>query len=183
MLCIPLAGLLICLGIYIYMRVFFRRVVQDINQDNYMSYNDILNFNQNFATGQFTNFPVYIDKAIEKPEDAKVSKINFHEHFHHRTPSLYEDQILFGATGFFLAINTLQAIGFIFTAWGVALFFKHYSEISLYYGPSCLAFIIPTLVAYIILYAYLLSISLRWYTIISSVINLSFYFPFNFRSR
>jgi hypothetical protein len=99
-----------------------------------------------------------------------MSKIFFyHRHFHSRPASLYEDQLFFGATGFILIINTLQAIGFVFIMWSVVLFVKHYYEISMQFGYICLAFIIPILLIYLVLYCYLISISLRWYTIISSV--------------
>jgi hypothetical protein len=61
------------------MRNIYRCVVQEIHDDNYMSYGDIHNFNQDYAIGQFTNIPVYIDKMMEKSEDSKETGINLHE--------------------------------------------------------------------------------------------------------
>lgn len=79
MMCIPVLGLIVGLIIYFYMKHIYRKVVQEINKDNYMSYNDLQEFNQHFATGQFTNFPNYIDNVIAHPEEAKLSAVNFHE--------------------------------------------------------------------------------------------------------
>ena len=45
-----------------------------------MLYFDIQNFNQQSAIKEFTNFPSYIDKTLEKPEEAKIPKNNFHEY-------------------------------------------------------------------------------------------------------
>ena len=152
------------------MRIIYRRVVKEINGDNYMLYFDVKNFNQKSATGEFTNFPVYIDKITDKAEDISVSRFNFHEHFQRRTPSLYEDQIIFGATGFSLLLNFLQSIGFIFIAWSILLFVKHFDDIVSHYGNISLVVLIPSFAFYLIAYGYLISISLRWYTVISSVI-------------
>jgi hypothetical protein len=61
------------------MRSIYRRVVQEINKDNYMSYLDLEHFNQHYATGQFINFPVYIDTLMKMPEDSKMTGSNLHE--------------------------------------------------------------------------------------------------------
>ncbi len=87
-------------------------------------------------------------------------------------PTMYEDQILFGATGFSLIINTIQTFGLTFVFWSLLLFVKHYTVILALYGNITYAFIIPGLVLYTMVYSYLLSISLRWFTILSSVNNI-----------
>jgi len=60
------------------MKGIYRRVVEEINNDNYMKYFDIQNFNQDLAISQF-NLPVYIDNMMKKNEEAKESRINLHE--------------------------------------------------------------------------------------------------------
>ncbi len=77
--------------------------------------------------------------------------------------------MLFGASGFAMIINFLQAIGMSFVIWSLVLFLRHYVQILSTYGNFTYAFIIPGLVIYTVVYSYLLSISLRWYTIIASV--------------
>jgi hypothetical protein len=75
----PLLGLATGLLLYYYMRTIYRKVVQEINKDNYMSYLDLEHFNQHYATGQFINFPVYIDSQMKNQEETNVSGHNLHE--------------------------------------------------------------------------------------------------------
>jgi hypothetical protein len=77
-----------------------------------------------------------------------------------------------GPTGIYLIINTLQAIGFIFVAWVVLLYYKYLPLMLNFHGIMILYITIPVTVLYVILYSYFLSISLRWFTVISSVNNL-----------
>jgi hypothetical protein len=120
------------------------------------------------------NFLLISIKLIITQEAAKLNItfigifINF-SHFHGRSPSLYEDTVIFGATGFYLLINTIQLIGFAFIAWTIAIFFKHLSYVIEYYGTIYVVLLIMVVLVYLALYCYILSISLRWYTIISSV--------------
>ncbi len=78
--------------------------------------------------------------------------------------------MLFGASGFAIIINFLQATGMSFVIWSLVLFLKHYLPILEKYGNYTYAFIIPGLVFYTLIYSYILSISIRWYTIIASVL-------------
>ena len=174
LLLFPIIGLGCGLLLYFYMRKVYRRVVQEVNKNNYLSYTDV-EFNQNFAFENFKEYPVYLDEVFSKGLMAKLVDGNSHRNFHKRIPNLYEEQVIFGASGFSLLVNIIQCLGFIFIAWSVLIFVKHMNEILSFYGSLMLALIILTLVVYVILYTYLISISIRWLTIISSVRYFSFY--------
>lgn len=80
MLISPLIGIIISIILYIYMRIVYRRVVPEINENNYMCYNNnVANFNLEYASGDFEAFPDYIDKTIQHPEQVEINKFTFHE--------------------------------------------------------------------------------------------------------
>jgi hypothetical protein len=168
LLLFPILGLGVGLLLYFYMRKVYRRVVQEVNKNNYLSYTDV-EFNQNSAFENFKEYPVYLDEVFSKGLMDKLVEGNNHINFHRRIPTLYEEQIIFGASGLSVLTNILQCLGFIFIAWTVLIFVKHMDAINSFYGSIMVAFIILALVIYVILYTYLISISLRWLTIISSV--------------
>lgn len=173
MLCYPIIGILTSLLIYWYLRIIYRRVVIEVNENNHMEFSDLEHFNQQYATGKFLNYPLYIDNVMKDSKMAQISKINLHEHFHHRSPSLFEDNMFFGASGFYILLNTLQAIGFVFIVWTVLLITKHLGAMLDVFGNSFLFLVIPIIAIYIAVYSFIISISLRWYTVISSV-NITF---------
>lgn len=76
----PLIGLLVAVLLYVYMRVIYRRVVVEVNENNHMEFTDLEHFHQQYATGNFLNYPLYIDNVMKNPKDARVSNINFHSY-------------------------------------------------------------------------------------------------------
>jgi hypothetical protein len=78
MLLIPILGLLISFGIYMYMKVIFRRVVKFDIKD-LPSFKDVEYYSENIMDDRLLQYPVYIYNAENKPEDAYVSKVNFHK--------------------------------------------------------------------------------------------------------
>jgi len=169
----PLIGILVLLLSYFYFKRVFRRTVGAVTEDNYLEFKDIEEYSQNYATEKFLNYPIYLESIINKPAEAKVAKINYHSHIHNRTSSFYEDTIAFGATGFYIFFNIVQSVFLVFAVWLcfvcldiIPKLFGDYPE----YVPSALSifFIITTVCFYAFLHCYLVAITLRWYTVISS---------------
>jgi hypothetical protein len=74
----PIAGLLVAIAIYFYMKSVYRKVVLEINKGNYTDFHDIeQQLNQQNTTTVF-EFPIYLDKAHSKPKESEVTGINFH---------------------------------------------------------------------------------------------------------
>ena len=74
-----------------------------------------------------------------------------------------------GSSGFSVILNLIQFISFIFTVWSTLIFTKEIFEI---YKNSPIAIFVLTIILFIIyffLYALIISIALRWFTIISSI--------------
>lgn len=74
-----------------------------------------------------------------------------------------------GSTGFNIFLNLLQCILFLFTVWTTCIFSKEIFNI--YYEQPLWVFIssIGLFIIYFFLYTFLISITIRWYTIISSI--------------
>ena len=77
--------------------------------------------------------------------------------------------MIMGSTGFNVLLNLLQCVLFLFTAWSTFIFSKEIFNI--YYEQPLWVFIssIGLFIFYFFLYTYLISITIRWYTIISSI--------------
>jgi hypothetical protein len=88
---------------------------------------------------------------------------------HNNYPSLYEENMFMGETGFIFFMNFIQLILFLFCVWSTFIFTKEIFNI--YYNQPIWMFAISiaSFIIYFFLYAYLISISIRWYTIISSI--------------
>lgn len=121
------------------------------------------------------DYPKYIDKALKqinsdsKSDDINLSPFNCNNLFHTRPPSIYEDLMFLGTTGFFLLINIIQMIGFMFLIWSILFFFKEYNVMVAKEGKWVMCFFISLFIVYVCAFAYLLTLNLKWYTIISSV--------------
>ena len=177
--CSPILGILLLIFMYMYFKTIYRRIVPTINNENYTEYKDLEEYNQNYATEKFLNYPLYLETIINKPEESRISKINYHSHIHGRTSSFYEDIIAFGASGFFIFFNIFQSIFLGFVLWityvGVTIIpglWKEYTDSNgkIYeYSTGVKVVVIIATIIYILLYSYLVAITLRWYTVISSV--------------
>ena len=176
MLFIPLIGIFISLIFYFYMKRIYRNVVPELNSNTYMDFIDIAPFDLGNTRSKIIEYPPYLEKALKdmnKAEDeVLISKYNFSKNFHDRPPSLYEDLVFLGSTGFYLINIILQVSGFILICWSILLLFKYLSEIIAYFGSGMVYVIIGVIVFYVFLYTFLLSLNLRWFTIITSVLNL-----------
>lgn len=171
MYCYPLIGLMAIILIYIYMRVIYRRVIWTITSKNYMEFKDLELYNQNHATGNFLNYPVYLDNVMNNEEESKNSKINFHRNLHNRPSTFYEDLILFGTSGPAIFLNIIQTSIIVFALWFVLMIVK---LIPIFDGStqnSDAVIIIGYTISglYIIIYSYLTAITLRWFTVVTSI--------------
>jgi len=106
---------------------------------------------------------------MKKEDNIIVSNYNFHKFFHGRPPSLYEDLVIYGASGFYMLINLIQVIGFCFIIWMVVIIIKYSSMFITQMGDYFAFIFIPVLFLYIFFYAFLIAINIRWFTIISSI--------------
>lgn len=88
---------------------------------------------------------------------------------HNNYPSFYEENMFMGSTGYNVLLNLVQCILFLFTAWSTLIFSKEIFNI--YYEKPLWIFLctIGLFILYFFLYAFLISITIRWYTIISSI--------------
>jgi len=88
---------------------------------------------------------------------------------HNNYPSLYDEMMFMGSTGFNIFLNLIQCILFLFTVWTTFIFTK---EIFNIYNQKPIWMFVCTIIIFILyffLYTYLISITIRWYTIISSI--------------
>jgi hypothetical protein len=140
-----------------------------------MDYIDNGTYDFGLLSGKIIGFPKYLLSAKNqqssdmKFDNINVSQLNFNKLYHNRPPTLYEDLIIFGTSGFYLLINVIQIIGFMFIIWTILFFFKEYTVIVKEQGNWFIYFFISLLLIYIVTFAIILTINLKWYTIISSV--------------
>ena len=168
---IPLLGLAILLGILIYHKYLYRKVVQNITENNMSNYQDI-EYNSN-STLQSQGHPVYLWNLIQQEQEMKElnkKSLSLHEHVHQRPPSLYENLLLGGASAFAFMFNVIQTCSLLFIAWGIILFAKHYSYIITSYSKiTVLLITIPLFFIYLALYIYITASVLKWNAIVSSI--------------
>ena len=168
---IPLLGLLILLIIHIYQKHVYHRVVQPISEHNMSNFQDI-EYNSNSALLS-QGHPVYLLNLIQnetKMNELNKKTISFHEHIHLRPPSLYENTLICGASGFALMFNVIQTCSLLFIAWIIILYVKHYFYIRTVYSKlTVFLFMIPCSIIYFILYVYLTAVVLKWNAVVSSI--------------
>jgi hypothetical protein len=173
MLFIPIVGIGISLIFYFYMKSIYRKVVPDVNKFTYMDYIEIHPFDLGNTRSKIIDYPAYLEKALKDMSNSEdeilVSQYNLNKFLYDRPPSLYEDIVFLGPTGLHLIHVFLQLSGFMLICWSVLILFKYLPAISAYYGKGMNWVLIITLLLYVFTYAYLLSLNLRWFTIISSV--------------
>lgn len=168
---IPLLGLLILVGILFYLKHIYRKIVENISQNNMSNYQDI-EYHSNLAL-QSMGYPVYLMNLIQNEkemENLNKKTMTFHEHFHQRPASLYENLFIAGTTGFAILFNIVQTCTLLFNAWLILVYTKHMSYMyDAYTKTTTLLFVIPISIVYFILQVYITAIVLKWHTIIDSV--------------
>jgi hypothetical protein len=70
---LPLLGIFVTLIVYLNLKGTYRRVVQEVNKNNYLSYSDV-EFNQNFAFENFKEYPIYLEEVFSKHMDKQKSQ-------------------------------------------------------------------------------------------------------------
>ena len=166
----PIIGLLVLTLLYIYFRIVYRRVVPKITEKNYMEYKDIDKYNQHNATATFLNYPVYVDN-IMNDENSINSSSTIHKMIHSRSSNLYENNFIFGASGANILFNIMQSIFLIHTFWSCVMVVK---SIPLFKNDKSISNTLIILgyflvVIYGLIYSYLTAITMRWFTVISSI--------------
>jgi len=174
MMLIPLLTIILLFILYFYMKSVYRNVISEVNKLNYLDIIDIAPFDLGNTRSNIITYPLYLEKALkemnnEKEDNIIVSNYNFHKFFHGRPPSLYEDLVIYGASGFYMLINLIQVIGFCFIIWMVVIIIKYSSMFITQMGDYFAFIFIPVLFLYIFFYAFLIAINIRWFTIISSI--------------
>ena len=168
---IPLLGLLILVGILFYLKHIYRKIVENISQNNMSNYQDI-EYHSNLAL-QSMGYPVYLMNLIQNEkemENLNKKTMTFHEHFHQRPASLYENLFIGGTTGVAILFNIVQTCTLLFNAWLILVYTKHMSYMyDAYTKTTTLLFVIPISIVYFILQVYITAIVLKWHTIIDSV--------------
>ena len=172
----PSGGILVSFLMHLYIKSIYRNVVVEVDKNNYMDFIDITaNDFGMMRRIKIIDYPKYLENVLRqvasdsKTDSIDVSQFNFNKLYHSRPPSIYEDLILFGTTGLFLMINVVQMIGFMFIIWGMLFFFREYIVVKSQGNLLAYLFVI-LLIFYLCVFAYILTINLKWYTIISSVI-------------
>ena len=167
---LPLFGIGITLIIYLYCKIVYRKVIEKITQNNMSDYQDS-DFSLNNAL-QSKGYPIYLKKIIlDENEYNKLNQENegVHYHMHNRPPSLYEENMILGATGFAFILNAAQACAMILCIWSVVIFAKHSYILREKYHKFIYAFLIFLLIIYFSVQGFLISILLKWYSIIDSI--------------
>lgn len=173
MLTLPLLGIMISLFFYFYMKSVYKKVLPEVTHDTGLNYMEIAPFDLGNTRTHYIYYPAYLENALkdmgEVDDKILVSKYNYNRYFHDRPPSLYEELVFLGPAGFYIIHATMQISGFILISWSVLILFKYLSDIIAFYGKGMTWVILGLLMFYILTYSFLLSLNLRWYTIISSV--------------
>lgn len=157
------------------MKSVYRNVVVEVDKINYMNYIDIGPNDFGMRGKKIIDYPKYLDNTLrahtsEKLDDGvDTSKYNFNKLYHSRPPMIYEDLVLFGTTGFYLLINTVQMIGFVFIIWSILFFFKEFNIVVKQEGKWFAYFFVVLMFLYLGAFSFLLTLNLKWFTIISSV--------------
>lgn len=84
-------------------------------------------------------------------------------------PSLYDENMFLGETGFSVILNLVQLILFLFSTWSTYVFSKEIFNIYNTQSPWIFGICIGAFVGYFLLYTFLISITIRWYTLIASI--------------
>ena len=167
---IPILGLLMSFLLLIYTKNFYRKIIEPINQDNISDFQDV-DYNSNSAL-QSMGYPKYLLNLIQdekEMEDLNKNVSFLHINFHQRPPSIYENLMIFGISGFPFLLNIIQSICIIFIAWSVITFSKHFNKIEDKYSKLSYIFLIGGCIIYFILQGFLSTLILKYYTIIDSI--------------
>ena len=167
---IPFLGLLISFILLLYTKNIYRKVIEPINQNNISDYQDV-DSNSNSALQSIAH-PKYLLHLIQNEkemENLNDNKSFIHQNFHQRPPSIYENLLFFGISGFSLILNIIQSICIIFIACSIITFTKHYHKIINKYSNLINILLIGSLIIYFILQGYLTALLLKYYTIINSI--------------
>lgn len=135
MILFPIVTVIISLIVKVYIGVIYRRVIPEINENNYIDYQDVDKPNQYTVLLNSSSHPIYIDKALDANGNTSVisgnninSGFSFSKHFNMRSESLYEENIIFGKTGFAFLSNLLQSMNVINIAWLSIMLTKYLPE-------------------------------------------------------
>jgi len=167
---IPFLGLLFSFLLFLYTKNFYRKIIEPINQDNISDFQDV-DYNSNSAF-QSMGYPKYLLNLIQdekEMEDLNKNVSFLHINFHQRPPSIYENLMIFGISGFPFLLNLIQSICIIFIAWSVITFSKHFNKIEDKYSKLSYIFLIGGCIIYFILQGFLSTLILKYYTIIDSI--------------
>ena len=167
---IPFLGLLFSFLLFLYTKNFYRKIIEPINQDNISDFQDV-DYNSNSAL-QSMGYPKYLLNLIQdekEMEDLNKNVSFLHINFHQRPPSIYENLMIFGISGFPFLLNLIQSICIIFIAWSVITFSKHFNKIEDKYSKLSYIFLIGGCIIYFILQGFLSTLILKYYTIIDSI--------------
>ena len=167
---IPFLGLLFSFLLFLYTKNFYRKIIEPINQDNISDFQDV-DYNSNSAF-QSMGYPKYLLNLIQdekEMEDLNKNVSFLHINFHQRPPSIYENLMIFGISGFPFLLNLIQSICIIFIAWSVITFSKHFNKIEDKYSKLSYIFLIGGCIIYFILQGFLTTLILKYYTIIDSI--------------
>lgn len=133
-----------------YLNVVYRRIVPKVDHINYIDLNHILDFdnpNQNTNFNNYSKCPIYIEKLLDgngnfnqtlinpvnnlsiNAKDLNTSNNNsFTKHFNGRSESLYEENIIFGKSGFAFFSNLIQFLNVITILWLSVMVTKYLPE-------------------------------------------------------
>jgi hypothetical protein len=173
MLTFPIIGIAVTVLLCYYMRNIYRQAVSEVNEENKENLADIkeynsLNYDQETAI-DWNKHNQYIKDANEKPVSGYKPVFNMHIHLMNRSPSFYDDLILLGGSGFYVLLNIIQTIACSFIIWMTILILKHVTYMVNQYSGYILFAVIPIMILYLLINVFLFALTMKWYTIITSV--------------
>ena len=189
MIFFPLLISIILLIINYYLNIVYRRVIPEINDINYLDYQDIDQPNQSSIFNNLTNFPLYLEKVYDGNGKVNTAIISHNDtlndnnninhsfdsknysiktHFHLKTESFYDENILFGKTGFVLFGNLIQFFNIIFFIWLVTMITKYVKIFSEESDSFKIVLFFIATVVYIIILFYTTYSSIRQLSILTS---------------
>lgn len=142
MMLFPLITLVFSILVNYYLYVVYRRVIPEINEHNYIDYQDLETPNQSVAFNNFQNYPLYIEKILDGNGKTNTAVNNsnilnnisvntsytFTKHFNGRTESLFEENIFLGKSGFAFFSNFIQFLNVIIITWFTGMVCKYLPE-------------------------------------------------------
>lgn len=172
---IPLICLIYLIVLFFYLNNLVKKILPEVNNRTINEYLDMEHHNQNFVIGNFASPPIYINKYYENNTNnygsERISNIgySFTEHITGRSPTFFEDTIIFGVSGQYIIHNTMQSVIALFISTITIIIIQEGSKFHNYFGSWIIPYFSILNLFYFVFFSLVVSFNLKNYTIYTSV--------------